>query len=188
MKKTSLLLAVWGLMLSGSRFPAFAQVSESCTSINMREINEPIRTLLDAEQAAVGSTTDRHADSPAFNFKPRAAQAGLSSDIYKPESEHYAATIEIIHLSWPRLLDGRSDNLGARLSLGISSPHYSIKEELRMMGSVDFKIEGIYHGLINSARLTLVYDMRRSLKGNDTRMSLTVNRVVFKVGVPVGRW
>jgi hypothetical protein len=185
MKNSLVLYALLGLMVIGSL--ASAQIAESLHPNSVSAIKSSSRTLLQAEQATAVDESENYFESQTESIKPQAVTEALIPDIYKPERERYAATLEIIHLSWPLLMGGSDDKAGARLSLGVARPYYSYKKELRMMGNLDLQIEGIYHRILNSARLTLVYDMRRSLKGNDTIMRLFVDKVVFKVGIPVGR-
>jgi hypothetical protein len=146
-----------------------------------------VMSITEAEVAAISSTADIAASSSKEILRPKAVEKTLIPDIYKPERESYVATIELLHLSWPNLMDRPNDKSGARLALGVTRPHYGFKKELSMAGSLDLKIEGIFHGILNSARVTLLYDMRKALKGNDTRMNILIDRVTFKVGIPVGR-
>ena len=184
MKNASVLFALLGLMASDPL--ASAQIMDSHRYIGVSETKGPSRTLSEAEQAIAVDASDEYIETQTESIRPKTVAQALIPDIYKPEREGYVATLEIIHLSWPRLMGGSTDNAGARFSLGVTRPYYSYKKELRMMGNLDLKIEGIYHKVLNSARLTLVYDMRRSLKKNDTRMRVFVDKVVFKVGLPVG--
>ncbi|HBC45477.1 MAG TPA: hypothetical protein DCZ43_00375 [candidate division Zixibacteria bacterium] len=186
MKNAVVLFVLLDSMVLGSL--ASAQTTDSRHFISVSGTKSSARTLSEAEQATAVDASDNYIESQTESIRPKAVAEALIPDIYKPEREKYIATLEIVHLAWPRLMGGSTDQAGARLSLGVTRPHYSYKKELRMMGNLDLKIESIYHKILNSARLTLVYDMRRSLKKNDTRMRVLVDKVVFKVGVPVGGW
>jgi hypothetical protein len=184
MKNAVVLFVLLGLIVLGPLAPA--QTTDSRHLIGVSGTKGSARTLSEAERAIAVDASDNYIESETESIRPKGVAEALIPDIYKPEQERYIATLEIVHLSWPRLMGGSTDQAGARLSLGVTRPHYSYKKELRMIGNLDLKIEGIYHKILNSARLTLVYDMRRSLKKNDTRMCVLVDKVVFKVGVPVG--
>ena len=143
-------------------------------------------TLQQAEQAAQITAIESSVQNSKGNLMPQNIEQALLPDIYKPEKESYVATIELAHLSWPKITNGTADRAGARLALGIARPQYTFRKELRMTGSLDLKIEGIFHGVLNSARVTVLYDMRRSLKRNDMRMKIAIDRLAVRIGLPFG--
>jgi hypothetical protein len=180
-------IALWGILIFGFSQSLLAQSVESHPSSSASASRSASMSITAAEAASEVSSADAAAALSNNKLQPKTVEKNLIPGIYKPERESYVATIELLHLAWPNLMDKPNDKTGARLALGIARPHYGFKKELSMAGSLDLKIEGIFHGVLNSARVTLIYDMHRALKGNDTRMNILVDRVTFKVGIPVGR-
>jgi hypothetical protein len=186
MKNATLHYAFRGLIILGVAVPLFAQ--DKATQNSASTSRSTIGALTNQTAIQAVAISEISSIPPAEPFGPGIFSNVINPSIYKPEKEIYAVTIELAHLSWPRLIGRSNDVIGARLALGLNRPRYGFRKELSMAGNLDLKIEGIIHGVLNSACITLAYNMRRSLKKNDTRMRVLVDKVVFMVGIPVGRW
>jgi hypothetical protein len=144
-------------------------------------------SISQAEQVAANAIDGADNKQEQSLARTTSAEA-LVPDIYKPFKERYYKTVELFQISWPRLVSGTSGRFGGRLAIGLNRPHYKLKKELGVYGNLDLKIDGVFDGIINSARITIVYDLRRPYEVNDTRVKVFVDRVSFRMGIPIGKW
>ncbi len=169
-------------IITGLARQASCQVSEYGISTSpATERKTDVRTIAQAENAVAV-----YVDPSAPNGPGTSRQEifrSLAPEPYSPK-ENYVMTVELARLSWPLFSDQNSDRLGGRLAVGFNRPSYNIKNELRVIGSFDIKIDGIIVGLQNSARVTFKYDFSRPIKSPKTRFDMVCDNIVLKVGIP----
>jgi hypothetical protein len=183
MKNTFVPYALCVLMITGSAGLISAQTTDRCQPVNPVKSSGSDISLRQAEQVASAAGG---AEGKPEQVLTTSAEAFIP-DIYKPFREKYYKTVELVQISWPRLIGGTNGKFGGRLAIGLNRPHYRIKKELGVYGNLDLKIDGVIDGIINSARINVVYDLRRPYTENDTKVKIFVDRISFKVGIPVGR-
>jgi hypothetical protein len=184
MKNSIVPFAICVLLIFGLTGLGSAQNTESVQPVSSVKSSGSDISIRQAEQVAA-SAADATEGKPEQSFM--ASTQAFVPDIYKPFREKYYKTVELVQISWPRLIGGTHGKFGGRLALGLNRPHYSVKKELGVFGNLDLKIDGVIDGIINSARVNVVYDLRRPYAANDTKVKIFVDRISFKVGIPVGR-
>ncbi len=184
MKNTFVPYALCVSMIVGSAGLISAQTADRCQPVDPVKSSGSNISLRQAEQVVAGAADG--SESKPEQVLTTSAEVFVP-EIYKPFREKYYKTVELVQISWPRLIGGTNGKFGGRLALGLNRPHYRIKKELGVYGNLDLKIDGIIDGIINSARINVVYDLRRPYTENDTRVKIFVDRISFKVGIPVGR-
>jgi hypothetical protein len=143
-------------------------------------------TISQAEQASdqgiadIATTTISPANSPrnqAIDFFP---------DFERPTREKYITTIELASIAWPEKIGAPVSHLGGRLILGLNRPYYTVKRDLRLIGTLDFKLDGMIFGVTNTARVSFKYDLTRPRTSAKTSMQLSVYQIAMKFGIPFG--
>jgi hypothetical protein len=186
MKSTFVLYALSVLPVLSAADLCQAQTADNCpTTSAVRSTGSDI-SIRQAEQVAA-TAVDGAATKPEQAFSRTSSTEAFVPDIYKPFKERYYKTVELVQISWPHLIGGTNGKFGGRLALGLNRPHYRLKKELGVYGNLDLNIDGIFDGIINSARITVVYDLRRPYYADDTKVRIFVDRISFKMGIPIGR-
>ena len=109
---------------------------------------------------------------------------GRTGDIFRPFKENYAVTMEIASLSKPQSGSKTPDNFQSRLVVGLRNPYYQIKDDIRVIGTFDFRFENSIYGISNIAKITLKYDLQRYLPKGSARMNFNIDTVALKFGIP----
>jgi len=171
-------------IITGLARQASCQVSEyGVSSAPTSERKNDVRTIAQAENAVAVYADPSAPNGPGTSHDE--IFRSLAPEPYSPK-ENYVMTVELARLSWPLFSDQNSDRLGGRLAVGFNRPSYNIKNELRVIGSFDIKIDGIIVGLQNTARVTFKYNFSRPIKSPKSRFELACENVVFKIGIPFG--
>lgn len=161
---------------------SLGQISESAHSPNTVRAT----TISQAEQASdqgladIATTAISSVDSPknpAIDFIP---------DFDRPTREKYITTIELASIAWPEKIGAPVSHLGGRLILGLNRPYYAIKKDLRLIGTLDFKLDGLIFGVTNTAKISFKYNLTRPRTSAKTSMQLSVYQIAMKFGIPFG--
>jgi len=111
-------------------------------------------------------------------------EISLDSDIPLPTKRVYYTTIELVKISWPEMMSQHGDNFGSKLIIGLNKPYYRLKKDMRVIGSFDLKMDNIFFGLVNSAKITLKYDLKKPHHQGKSQVKFLVDGITFKVGIP----
>lgn len=141
-------------------------------------------TISQAEQAQAIADIASSAISSAGN--PKNPAIDFIPDFDRPTREKYITTIELASISWPEKIGAPVSHLGGRLILGLNRPYYAIKKDLRLIGTLDFKLDGWIFGVTNTARISFKYDLTRLRSSAKTSMQLSVYQIAMKFGIPFG--
>jgi hypothetical protein len=184
MKNGLIISAFFGAIVFAVAIPVCAQFSDTGIQSSGSGTKET-STISDAAQAlAASAVKESKAIIPAFARQDLPRELSARS-IFSPR-ENYALVIELARISWPISDSHESGRIGGRLSVGLNRPYYTLHDPIRVIGNFDFKFDGAFIGLRNSARVTVKYNLTRSLKGQKSEMDFLVDNIIFKVGIPFG--
>jgi hypothetical protein len=183
MKKRLVSHALLGFIIGGIVSQSYGQTSERNISVaEIRNDRKVASTISQAEQAVAVSVTEiKDIMSASVGIKQPIDLIPESSFLRK---ENYAMVIELAHFSWPTNSNSKSNNFGGRLAVGFNRPNYSIKGQIKIIGSFDLRLDGNIIGLKNSARVTVKYNFARSFTGKTSELNLLVDNMTFKVDIP----
>jgi len=143
-------------------------------------------SISEAAQAAVaaGEVVDYDKISSRAAASAVPGEISLDSDIPLPTKRVYYTTIELVKISWPEMMSQHGDNFGSKLIIGLNKPYYRLKKDMRVIGSFDLKMDNIFFGLVNSAKITLKYDLKKPHHQGKSQVKFLVDGITFKVGIP----
>ena len=143
-------------------------------------------SISDAAQAATaaGDVIDYDKISSRTAASAVPGDITFDSDIPLPTKRVYYTTIELLRISWPVMMSQHRDDFGSKLIIGLNKPYYRLKKDIRVIGSFDLKMDNIIFGLINSAKVTLRYDLKRPHHQGKSQVKFLVDSIAFKVGIP----
>jgi hypothetical protein len=107
------------------------------------------------------------------------------SDMPMPSKRTYYTTIELMTISWPEMMSQQGDDFGSKLIIGLNKPYYRLKKDIRVLGSFDLKLDNIFFGLTNSARITLKYDLKKPSHQGKSQAKVNIDGFAFKIGIPI---
>jgi hypothetical protein len=183
MKKRLVFHALLSLTIGGYVNQSYGQTSERNIPVaETHSERKGVSTISQAEQAVAVSVTEiKDVRLVSSGIKQ---PYDLIPESSFPLKENYAVVIELAHLSWPANASSKSENFGGRLAVGFNRPDYSIKGQIRIIGSFDLRLDGNIIGLKNSARVTVKYNFARSFTSRKSEMNLLVDKLTFKVDIP----
>jgi hypothetical protein len=183
MMKRLVFLALLGFTIGGFVNQSYGQTSERNISVaDTHSDRKGASSISQAEQAVAVSVTE--IKDVRFVSGGIKQPYDLIPESSFPLKENYAVVIELAHLSWPVSPNSKTENFGGRLAVGFNRPDYSIKGQIKIIGSFDLRLDGNIIGLKNSARVTIKYNFARSFTGRKSEVNLLVDNIRFKFDIP----
>ena len=129
-----------------------------------------------------------HSSAKGKTIFAQVGENGNASFAYRePEKANYVRVIELANIVFNPGQTESQSQISSRILIGLNSPSYGFKKNLSFAGNFDLKVENIILGITNSGKMTISYDLRKSLKGKDTSFIVAVTKIYFQIGIPFGK-
>ena len=158
--------------------PGGSRNSDNGRSISVSEAGQAI---------ANESTTSVSYSSSKAIFAESGENGSQIAAYKKPAKEDYVTVIKLANITIPSGPNDSQSRFSSKILIGLNNPSYGFKNVLSVTGNFDFKIESVILGMSNAAKMTIAYDIRRSLKSNNTYFEMSVSKVAFQVEIPFGK-
>jgi len=96
----------------------------------------------------------------------------------------YVATLNIIDLLSVGENPSRPRRPGTGMMLGIKRPYYRLGRDIRVVGTIDFKMNKALAGIDNLATVVFGYDLRKNKLDRTVKMDMMILNVSFRILIP----
>ena len=178
-----------GLLLLYAVAPAFGQSAATRTT-GTSGITENSGAA-SSSHLTQGNTTSSVAmeneEQSVKSLNEESRRVNATSDMTRPGKRRYMKVVELVRVSWPAGRVEPDSRYAGRVVVGLNKPYYRIKEDLRVIGNLDFKIDIVMMGISTTTKITVKYDLKQNIADRSTKIKLLADQFAFKIYIPFGR-